>query len=176
MGNGELPLTATLLGYYGVCPREAWLMGHALEPFPDHELLALGRLLQETTYPRERKEVQLPGMRLDLVPRSGQAMVVAEVKRGSGARRAHLLQLGYYLVRLRELGLEAVGELRYPRERKVERVVLTEELARQVEEAIRGLVQLLQEPRPPPVRRIAACSGCAYSEFCFAGEEAVEDA
>ncbi len=42
-------------------------MGHALEPFPEHELLALGRLLQERSYSQGRKEVALPGMRLDLV-------------------------------------------------------------------------------------------------------------
>lgn len=176
MGDGPVPVTATLMGYYGVCPREAWLMGHALEPFPDHELLALGRLLQQEAYPRGGKEVSLPGMRLDLVSREGRTLVVAEVKRGSGQRRAHLLQLGYYLLRLRELNLEAVGELRYPEERRVERVALTEELERQVREAEEGLVQLLREPKPPPARWVPACAGCAYREFCFAGEEEAEDA
>ncbi|WP_236682834.1 CRISPR-associated protein Cas4 [Thermus filiformis] len=182
MGDGDLPLepppeeplTATLMGYYGVCPREAWLMGHALEPYPDHELLALGRLLQETAYREERKEVALPGMRLDLLEREGEALVVAEVKRRSGQREAHLLQLGYYLLALKRLGLEARGELRYPEERKVERVELTPDLEARVREAEEALRALLKAPTPPPARRIPACSGCAYFEFCFVEE--VEDA
>ncbi|AEV15286.1 CRISPR-associated protein Cas4 [Thermus sp. CCB_US3_UF1] len=89
-------------------------MGHALEPYPDHELLALGRLLQQTAYPEARKEVALPGIRMDLLMGRGGTLVVAEVKRRSGSKEAHLLQLGYYLLRLREVGLEAEGELRYP--------------------------------------------------------------
>ncbi len=171
MGDGPVPLTATLFGYFGVCPREAWLMGHALEPFPEHELLALGRLLQERSYSRERKEVALPGMRLDLLGRGGKTLVVAEVKRSSGEREAHLLQLGYYLLRLREMGLEAQGELRYPEERRVERVALTPELEARVREAEEALQELLAQPAPPPPKRIPACSGCAYFEFCFVGEE-----
>ncbi|BCP67186.1 CRISPR-associated protein Cas4 [Thermus thermophilus] len=135
MGDGPVPVTATLVGYYGVCPREAWLMGHALSPFPDHELLALGRLLQETAYREARKEVALPGMRLDLLSKGKDAWVVAEVKRGSGQREAHLLQLGYYLLRLEALGLKVQGELRYPEERRAERVNLTPELRARVQEA-----------------------------------------
>ncbi len=115
MGDGPVPLTATLFGYFGVCPREAWLMGHALEPFPEHELLALGRLLQERSYSQGRKEVALPGMRLDLLGRGGKTLVVAEVKRSSGEREAHLLQLGYYLLRLREMGLECPRRTPLPR-------------------------------------------------------------
>ncbi len=170
MGDGPIPLTATLLGYFGVCPREAWLMGHALDPFPDHELLVLGRLLQETSYPQERKEVALPGMRLDLLTQGRHTLVVAEVKRSSGQREAHLLQLGYYLLRLREMGVEAQGELRYPKEKRVERVTLTQELEARVREAERALTELLQKPAPPPPKRIPACSGCAYFEFCFVEE------
>ncbi|WP_352414539.1 CRISPR-associated protein Cas4 [Thermus sp.] len=191
MGDGDLPLstppgahaepserglfgehlTATLFGYYGVCPREAWLMGHSIEPYPDHELLALGRLLQETAYPEARKEVSLPGMRLDILSMARgegrEVLVVAEVKRRSRRKEAQLLQLGYYLVRLQEMGLEAQGELRYPEERRVERVRLTPELEAKVRKTEEALRALLQAPVPPPAKRISACSGCAYFEFCF---------
>ncbi len=150
-------------------------MGHALEPYPDHELLALGRLLQETAYLGARREVDLPGMRLDLLEVGEGVLVVAEVKRGSGQRRAQRLQLGYYLYRLKLMGLEAIGELRYPLERRKEQVELTPELEAEVLEAEAGLKALLQSPLPPPPRRIPACQGCAYFEFCFV-EEAEEDA
>lgn len=171
MADGAVPITGTLMGYFAVCPREAWLMGHALEPFPDHELLALGRLLQETAYPGERKEVSLPGARLDLLATEGENLVVVEVKRGSGQQKAHRLQLGYYLWRLKEMGVEAVGELRYPEERRREKLFLTEDLEREVLDALKQLERLLQAVSPPPAKRIPACSGCAYYEFCFVGEE-----
>lgn len=151
-------------------------MGHSIEPYPDHELLALGRLLQETAYPEARKEVSLPGMRLDILSveqgEGGKALVVVEVKRRSKRKEAQLLQLGYYLVRLKEMGLEVQGELRYPEERRVERVNLTPDLEAKVRRTEEALRTLLQTPLPPPAKRISACSGCAYFEFCFADDPA----
>lgn len=123
------------------------------------------------SYPKGRKEVDLPGIRIDLLTRDETTLVVAEVKRHSGQREAQLLQLGYYLLRLKELGLEAQGELRYPEERRIERVTLTPELEARVRATEQALEELLRKPTPPQPSRIPACSGCAYFELCFIGED-----
>ncbi len=147
-------------------------MGHAIEPYREHELLALGRLLQETAYPRQRKELSLPGMKVDLItPRDGDALLIGEVKRSPRMQHAQRLQLGYYLLRLREAGVTARGELRYPEQRVVEPVELTPELEAAVRAAVREVEGLLGEPVPPAARRIPACANCAYYEFCWIEEE-----
>ena len=64
-------ITGTLVWYYAICPREAWLMAHEMEPEKEFELLAEGRLNQEAHYKRATKELELPGMRLDQVRRGG---------------------------------------------------------------------------------------------------------
>ncbi len=175
-------VTGTLMSYVGICERKIWLAGHSIEGYRDHELLALGRLLAETAYPRERKELALPGMKIDVLrrrrptldadwPEDDEALVIAEVKRSPRAHHAQRLQLGYYLLRLREAGLQVRGELRYPEQRRVEPVELTPELEREVRQAIASVEVLLTRPTPPPPVRIPACTNCAYFEFCWIGEE-----
>ena len=160
-------VTGTLVWYYAICPREAWLMAHEIEPEKDFELLAEGRLNQEAHYKRATKELALPGMRLDQVRREGGKLIVSEVKKSSRFLPATRMQLGYYLWRLAEEGMEASGEILVPEERKREVMELTPELREEVEQMVANIEDLVQEPAPPPAVRIPFCKKCAYAEFCW---------
>lgn len=160
-------VTGTLVWYYAICPREAWLMAHELEPERDFELLAEGRLNQEAHYKRATKELSLPGMRLDQVRREGGKLIVSEVKKSSRFLPATRLQLGYYLWRLHKEGMEASGEILVPEERKREVLELTPELREEVEGIVARIKTLVEEPTPPAAIRIPFCKRCAYAEFCW---------
>ena len=160
-------VTGTLVWYYAICPREAWLMAHEMEPEREFGLLAEGRLNQEAHYKRATKELSLPGMKLDQVRREGDRLIVSEVKKSSRFLPATRLQLGYYLWRLAEEGIEASGEILVPKERKRETVELTPELKAEVERTVATIEALLQEPAPPPAEKIPFCKRCAYAEFCW---------
>ncbi len=160
-------VTGTLVWYYAICPREAWLMAHEIEPEKDFELLAEGRLNQEAHYKRATKELALPGMRLDQVRREGDKLIVSEVKKSSRFLPATRMQLGYYLWRLAEEGMEASGEILVPEERKREEMELTPELREEVEEMVAKIETLVREPVPPPAVKISFCKKCAYAEFCW---------
>jgi CRISPR-associated exonuclease Cas4 len=160
-------ITGTLVWYYAICPREAWLMAHEMEPEKEFELLAEGRLNQEAHYKRATKELSLPGMRLDQVRREGGRLIVSEVKKSSRFLPATRLQLGYYLWRLHEEGMEASGEILVPKERKRETVELTPELRQEVERTVATIEALVREPAPPPAKKIPFCKRCAYAEFCW---------
>jgi CRISPR-associated exonuclease Cas4 len=160
-------VTGTLVWYYAICPREAWLMAHEIEPERDFGLLAEGRLNQEAHYKRATKELSLPGMRLDQVRREDGRLIVSEVKKSSRFLPATRLQLGYYLWRLAKEGMEASGEILVPEERKRELVELTPELKTEVESLVAKIETLVQEPVPPPAEKIPFCKRCAYAEFCW---------
>ncbi|MBA2783338.1 MAG: CRISPR-associated protein Cas4 [Rubrobacteraceae bacterium] len=160
-------ITGTLVWYYAICPREAWLMAHELEPERNFDLLAEGRLNQEAHYKRATKELSLPGMRLDGVRREGDRLIVSEVKKSSRFLPATRLQLGYYLWRLDKEGMEAAGEILIPKERKREVVELTPELKGQVEGIMEEIEALVAQPAPPPTVKIPFCKNCAYAEFCW---------
>ncbi len=160
-------VTGTLVWYYAICPREAWLMAHEIEPERDFELLAEGRLNQEAHYKRATKELALPGMRLDQVRRENGKLIVSEVKKSSRFLPATRMQLGYYLWRLAEEEMEASGEILVPEERKREVMDLTPELREKVEQMVSSIEVLVQEPAPPPAKKIPFCKKCAYAEFCW---------
>lgn len=160
-------VTGTLVWYYAICPREAWLMAHEMEPEREFDLLAEGRLNQEAHYKRATKELSLPGMRLDQVRREGNRLIVSEVKKSSRFLPATRLQLGYYLWRLENEGMEASGEILVPDERKRETVELTPELKAEIESLVARIEALVEEPTPPPAEKIPFCKRCAYAEFCW---------
>ena len=163
------PVTGTLVWYYAICPREAWLMAHQVEPEREFDLLAEGRLNQEVHYERSAKdkELSLPGMRLDRVRREGGKLIVSEVKKSSKFIPSARMQLGYYLWRLKREGLDASGELLVPEERFREVVELTPEMEREVEEMVARIEALIEEPGPPAAVKIPFCKRCAYAEFCW---------
>ena len=165
-------ITGTLIWYALICEREVWLMAHEMEPDRDDARLAWGRFLGEVTYPRSRKrEIALPGMKIDLVEREGPRLVVGEVKASSRFVEAARMQVLFYLWRLREMGIEAEGELRFPEERRRERVVLDEESEARLRAVMARVERIMQQPLPPPARRIRYCRACAYREFCWSDEE-----
>ena len=164
-------ITGTLLWYWAICPREAWLMAHDILPDEDDPYLELGRFLSTKSYPRlKRRELCLPGMKVDLVQFKDKQLIVVEVKKSSRFLEATQLQLLFYLARLEELGVHARGEIRVPTERRRLSLALDEMGKHRLLSAITGLSRLLEQPNPPPPTRISFCRRCAYRAFCWAEE------
>ena len=166
--SGEIRVTGSIVQAYMICPRQAWLMTRQINPDEDNDMLALGRFVSETSYARDRKEIQIGNLSLDLVRREGKNLVVAEVKKSSRTREAAFWQLVFYLVELKTMGIEAEGELLFPEERRRERVVLNSELQTRISELIKEVRNTAESSVPPNAVRIKACSKCAYAEFCWA--------
>ncbi len=162
----------SLLYYLAVCPRKVWLTARELNPDEDHPLLELGRFFGARAHPRERlRQVSLPGMVLDWVRQEAGGLLVAEVKQSSRLLEAARLQLLYYLFRLRQWGVEARGEIRIPRERRIVPVELDAAGMAELERALAEVRRLVDAPLPPAPRRIPACRSCAWAEFCWADGE-----
>ena len=145
-------------------------MAHEITPDEDDPYLELGRFLSQRAYPRsKRRELSLPGMKLDLIEdASGDGeVIVAEIKKSSRFLNAAHLQLLFYLYRLEEHGVSARGELRIPRERKRFSIELDAEERKRLDRAMEDLRALVTKPLPPPAKRIPFCRRCAYREFCW---------
>ncbi|MDN5364947.1 MAG: CRISPR-associated exonuclease Cas4 [Thermacetogenium sp.] len=162
------PVVGSLVNAYVICRRKAWLMYRQISPDEDNVFLHMGRLIQGQSYGRERKEVRLEHLSLDLIRRDDENLIVAEVKKSSRARAAARMQLAFYLYELREMGIEAKGELLFPEERRRERMVLDESLAQQVEHLKESVLMLVLQEQAPPPERTSFCNKCAYTEFCWA--------
>ncbi len=161
-------ITGSMIQAYIICPRQAWLTSRQICPDEDNIYLALGRLIDQQSYGRERKEVRLGHLCLDLIRRGGKQLVVGEVKKSSRALEAAKLQLAFYLHELAALGIEAEGELLFPEERRKEKVVLDEAMSKQVTEIKSEVTSLISREQPPLPHKNRRCSKCAYAELCWA--------
>lgn len=165
--------TPTLIWYYYICPREVWLMSRHLEPHQGNPFVEIGRLMSQETYKRDRKEIiiqtqeQSGGMVIDLIKVKGEDLVVAEVKKSSRFEKSATMQLAYYLFRLKMLGIEAKGELLFPKEKKKICVILTEKLEKELFDAQNEIKKLTSLEKPPEVKLIKFCKKCGYQELCW---------
>ncbi|MGQ9712945.1 MAG: CRISPR-associated protein Cas4 [Desulfotomaculales bacterium] len=166
--GAEVRVVGSFIQAYLICPRQVWLMSRQICPDEDNVYLELGRLIGAQAYGRERKEVRLEHLSIDLVRRGGRDFIVGEVKKSSRAREAARMQLAFYLYELREMGIEAEGELLFPEERRRERLILDENLAREVENLKARVLALIYRDQAPPPEKSRFCGKCAYAEFCWA--------
>jgi len=161
-------VVGSIVNAYIICPRKAWLMSRQIFPDEDYVYLHLGRLIQEQSYSREKKEIHLEHLRIDLVRKERETLVIAEVKKSSRGKEAARMQLAFYLYELKAMGIEAKGELLFPEERRREEMTLDEKWEKKIEETKEKIEDLIQQELPPPPKYSSYCNKCAYGEFCWA--------
>jgi CRISPR-associated exonuclease Cas4 len=161
------PVNGTLIWYYSICPRQVWFMAHQLTPDEYDDNIVLGRFIHENTYLRDRHEVQVGNIKIDLVRGPQGEALIGEIKKSSRARESALMQLKYYLYVLKEYGLDLKGMLLFPLEKKREEICLDEEGIKEVKAAIAGVRRILSQPLPPSPKRQKWCRPCAYAEYCW---------
>ncbi len=96
--------------------------------------------------------------------------MIGEVKKSSRYMKSAKMQLLYYLDTLRQMGMDAKGELLFPEERKKESVEWTEEAKQELERAMEDIRRIARMPVPPAPEKIQFCGKCAYREYCWAEE------
>lgn len=162
-----MEINGTLIWYYYICPREVWLISHHLEPFQGNEFIEIGRLISEESYQKDRKEVRIDNIVIDILKKENEKIVVGEVKKSSKFLKAATMQLAYYLLRLKRYGIDAKGTLLFPKEKKKIDVELTEELEAEIIESQKKIKEIVSMDKPPEPKLVRFCSKCGYQEFCW---------
>jgi len=143
-------------------------MSHEINPEQDASLIEMGRIFHEYAYKREKKEISLGGMKIDLLKKEGDEYVVCEVKKSSRFETPAKMQLAYYLYKLKKMGINAKGELLIPKEKKKIKVELNEEIEHEIEKAVASIKDIIGRENPPPPEKIKYCGKCAYRYLCWA--------
>lgn len=163
-----MKITATMIWYYYVCKREVWLASRELSPNQEDYFLEMGRLIHENTYQRERKEINMPYMKIDVIKKQDGKYVVCEIKKSSRFLLPAKMQLAFYLYQLKEKGIDLKGELLIPKEKKRIPLELTQDLQTQLKEAQVEISKIIKNDIPPQPQETHWCKKCAYNEFCWA--------
>lgn len=161
----QMPVTGTDIWYYFICKRESWLMSHEITPDEDDENIDIGRFLHEYRYGREKKkEIAIGSIKIDQLKTVKGKLVVQEVKKSSRFKESARYQLLFYLDILKQMGIEARGELLFPEERARESVEWTPSAKEELDRAVEDIRRIARQPVPPPPKKIGFCKKCGYRE------------
>ena len=162
----ELRLNGTQIQYLLICPRKLWLFSHHIEMEQESDLVALGQLIHEESFVRNKKEWQIDNLiQIDFI----QDGVVHEIKKSNKMEEAHQAQILYYLWYLKQKGIkELKGVINYPKQHQKVDIELTEEKEQQVVRWIEEAQQVIQGSYPPQVEKpLSICKKCSYMELCW---------
>lgn len=161
----DVRITGLMVQYYHVCKRELWFMSRGIDIDRDTANIRRGTHVDETSYRDKRRSFQVNGrIALDVLDDGS----VMEVKVSSSLEEPPRMQLLYYLWYLdRVFDVERDGVLAFPREREREPVSLTEDNAVEVEETLRGIVDVVTAEQPPSLEKKPYCESCLYQDLCW---------
>lgn len=164
--------TGTQVNYYLICHRKLWLFSHGVQMERENENVQAGKLIGESSYKREQKEVKIDDrIVLDWVETkvlSDGSLVLHETKKSRAFDNAHRLQVLYYLFYLQCKGVAAQGEIDYPLLKQTQRVQLTPETQNEVEQVLEGVADVVsREQAPERLTNRRVCEACAYFELCW---------
>ena len=159
-------ITGLMVYYYEVCKRKLWYFVNEIQLEKNNSNVILGKLLEENTYTRDEKKINIDGViNIDFI-RSKK--VLHEIKKSNSIEPASLLQVQYYLYYLEKKGLIGLkGILDYPLLKQTVEVNLTNEDRENLDNIIIGIKEILRKESPPALEKKGICKKCAYFDLCF---------
>ena len=159
-------ITGLRVYYYEVCKRKLWYFVNEIQLEENNSNVILGKLLEENTYTRDEKKINIDGViNIDFI-RSKK--ILHEIKKSNSIEPASLLQVQYYLYYLEKKGLIGLkGILDYPLLKQTVEVNLTDEDRENLDNIIIGIKEILRKESPPALEKKGICKKCAYFDLCF---------
>ena len=145
-------ITGLMVYYYEVCKRKLWYFVNEIQLEENNSNVILGKLLEENTYTRDEKKINIDGViNIDFI-RSKK--VLHEIKKSNSIEPASLLQVQYYLYYLEKKGLIGLkGILDYPLLKQTVEVNLTDKDRENLDNIIIGIKEILRKESPPALEK-----------------------
>ena len=168
-----MTITGTHFNYYQICHRKLWLFANGISMEQESELVQLGKLIHETSYPQRTsryEEVAIDGIKVDFY--DTKKKVIHEIKKSNKVEQAHEWQLKYYMYVFEQHGINGVrGVLEYPTLRKTQDVILTDADRKDIAQMETDIERIVSLPQCPPLVKKGICRNCSYFEFCHTQEK-----
>ena len=158
-------VTGTEFNYYLLCKRKLWLFAHDVEMEHTSDNVLLGKLIDEESYPRKKKEIIIDGaVKIDFIDDN----TVHEVKKSNRMEEVHIGQVLYYIYRLRQKGVDIrKGVINYPKQKRTTEVMLTPEKENEIKNTVEKVVEVKNMAQAPDVLNSRICKKCGYEDFCY---------
>lgn len=163
-------MTGTKIAYYFLCHRKLWLFSNHLDMEHNHENVALGKFISESTYERKKHEIHISDEKDEIVLDfyDGKNKVIHEVKKSDKMEDTHTWQVKFYISVLESKGIEGVtGEIDYPKLRQKVNVQLNQNDRNELNKIKEEIVGIINSKDPPDVINKSFCKNCSYYELCY---------
>lgn len=157
-------ISGTMYAYSYLCNRKLWLYSKDIVMEQENELVAIGNIIDEESYKRDKKHLYLDDLVCIDIIRDN---VICEVKKSSSQKQMAIHQLKYYLHLLSKKGINVEGELLIPKENLKEKVKLLENDTENIENQLSKISEICSREIPPKVINQKLCKKCAYYELCY---------
>lgn len=159
-------ITGMMIYYYFVCIKKLWYFANELEMEQNSELVSMGKILDETSYEKEKKNILIDGtINIDFVKTSA---ILHEVKKTKAIEEAGIWQIKYYMFYLENKGVkDIIGEIDYPLLRERKEIVLEEEDRQRLNKVIEDIKKIVKQDKPPKINADKKCKKCSYFDLCY---------
>lgn len=159
-------VTGLMIYYYFICHRKLWYFVNEIEMEQNSELVSIGKVLDETSYQREKKSILIDNqINIDFIQNGA---VLHEVKKTKSIEEAGEWQIKYYMYYLEERGVKEIeAKVDYPLLKQTKEVFLTQEDRVVLKKAIQDIEQILESEKIPKKLDEKICKKCAYYDLCY---------
>lgn len=160
-------VTGTLINYYFHCKRQCWLHGNRINLEDNSEDVKIGKALHEVKASEgSETEITVENIKIDKITRD----YLVEIKKSDADYEAVKWQVLFYLKVLKEKGIERRGKIEFIEKNKSDHKIyyldLDDESSEKLECVEKEMLQLFEQPSPPPYIFEKKCIKCAYYTYC----------
>ena len=150
-------ITGIMVYYYFICERRLWYFINEINMEQTSELVSIGKLLDETSYSREKRNIMIDNtINIDFIENGA---VLHEVKKTKAIEEAGIWQIKYYMYYLEQRGIKNVtAKIDFPLLRESKEVILEEQDKEVLVNVVNNIEALSKKSKPPKVIDSKICS------------------
>ncbi len=159
-------ITGVMIYYYFICQRKLWYFVNSINMEQNSELVEIGKILDETSYSREKKGILIDNtINIDFVKNGA---ILHEVKKTKAIEEAGIWQIKYYMYYLEKRGVKNIeAKIDFPLLRETKEIVLEQEDRGILENVIKNIEEIANQDKPPEIIDSKICKKCSYFDLCY---------
>lgn len=159
-------ITGVMIYYYFICKRKLWYFINEINMEQNSELVSIGKILDETLYTREKKNIMIDNtINIDFIKNGA---ILHEIKKTKSIEEAGIWQVKYYMYYLEKRGIKNIqAKIDFPLFRETKEITLEEEDKKVLDNIIQNIEKLAKTDKPPKPIDSKICKKCAYYDLCY---------
>ena len=152
--------------YYFICERKLWYFINEINMEQNNELVNIGKILDETTYTRENKNIMIDNtINIDFIKNGA---ILHEVKKTKSIEEAGIWQVKYYIYYLEKRGIQNIkAKIDFPLLRESKEITLKQNDRKVLENVIKNIEEIAKKEVPPKIIESRICKKCAYYDLYY---------